>query len=194
MYIARFHIKGEVPYSQTRPLPLHVLESKAEDETSDAFDKRVWREKVDRDENGIVFIPPMAIKRMLEDAARGMGLKIKGRGNDAAGKYANRFKSGLMCIKGPSLGIHIDEVNYLDIFTSAPNDKRKRIWRRFPIIEKWECDVEVLVTDDRIEPSTVEKHVGYAGRHCGLGYWRASNGGLWGRFIMTEFSHEGIEE
>lgn len=58
----------------------------------------------------------------------------------------------------------------------------KRVWKCYPIIENWECDITVFVSDDTITEDVFKKVLMQAGTLIGIGRWRVRNRGNYGTF------------
>jgi hypothetical protein len=178
------HIVGVSPYSQSRA----IQSKKNTGEASDAFEERTWRERLHVNNEGNVFIPPMAIKNMLSDCARFLSESVPGKGKAT---YTKHFDAGIMVIQPADLGIKADEVKSERLF--VPSDGKKggstRVWKTFPFIQKWEADVEIILLDPILidKPEKVREYLGHSGKFIGLGRFRPRNGGFYGRFEVTEF-------
>src|SRR4030095_9315238 len=85
----------------------HYEVEKLQKESADEYEERTWREKAHYDEQMQLYIPPMAPKLCLENAARRMGIKIPGRRGMT---YTQCFVSGVLVLEGISLGILRDDV------------------------------------------------------------------------------------
>ena len=96
--IATFRIVGISSYSQSEP----ILIDREPNESHDDFRKRTWREFLHVDQNGMVFIPPGAIKNGVSEAAKFMDISVPGKGKN---KYTKHIEAGVACIKPIELGI-----------------------------------------------------------------------------------------
>lgn len=178
------HINGVSPYSQSRALQT----PKNTGETGEAHDNRVWRERLHVNEKGMVFIPPMAIKNMLSDCARFLGETVPGKGKST---YTKHFDAGIMVIQPCDLNIKADTIPCERLF--VPSDGKKgggaRVWKNFPFIQKWECDIEIILLDPILidKPAKVKEYLSHSGKFIGLGRFRPRNGGFYGRFEVTDF-------
>lgn len=70
------HLKSISPYSQSR---FHDTEKLAK-EAPDDYEARTWRDRMHSTDDGHVFIPPMAFKNCLSEAAKFLGRQVPGRG------------------------------------------------------------------------------------------------------------------
>lgn len=178
------HVKGVSPYSQSKG----TQSPRNTGEGADAHDTRIWRERMHVDDKGLVFIPPMAIKNMLSDCARFLSETVPGKGKAT---YTKHFDAGIMVIQPASLGILAADVKPERLF--VPSDGKKgggsRVWKSFPFIPKWECDIEIILLDPVLvdKPEKVKEYLGHSGKFIGLGRFRPRNGGFYGRFEVTDF-------
>jgi hypothetical protein len=178
------HINGVSPYSQSKA----ISSVKNTGEGHDAFEQRTWRERMHVDNDGVVFIPPMAIKNMLTDCARFLSESVPGKGKAT---YTKHFEAGIMVVTPAPVGVKADEVKGETLF--VPSDGKKgsgsRVFKTFPFIPKWEADLEIIILDPILEdkPEKVHEYLGHSGKFIGLGRFRPRNGGFYGRFEVTKF-------
>lgn len=181
MRIAIATLESVSPYSQGR----YVQEPKLEKELADDYEKRTWRHRMHADENGEVFIPPMAFKNCLSEIAKFLAEKIPGKGKAT---WTKHFEAGVLVVDPVPLGIKRDEV--VGEWLHVPSDGRRggstRVLRCFPRIDKWSGDVIFHVVDDTITPDVFQHHLEQAGKFIGLGRFRPRNNGYYGRFSVKE--------
>jgi hypothetical protein len=182
MKIAVITIKGISPYSQSKhhETPMHDKEGPED------YDRRTWREKLHYNKEGEVFIPPMAFKNCLSEIASFLGMKIIGKGNAT---YTKHFESGILITDPVMLGINMKEVESETLF--VPSDGKrgggKRVYRTFPVIrEGWTGKLTVYILDDTITKKVFEIHIKEAGKFKGVGRFRPSNNGFYGRFEVIK--------
>lgn len=177
-------IKGMTPYSASK----HVVEELMKGESKDAHEKRRWREKAHIDEHGEVYIPGVAFKLALDEAASLLNEKIPGKRNQT---WTGQFATGVVAMGDVHLGIHIDNVTPVEIFAHA-NGKRgagTRVSRVFPFIPSWEGELTMRIFNDTLPPDVFERFFEQAGLLAGVGRGRpitkspAGNG----RFRPTNF-------
>lgn len=173
--------------SQSKRIP----EKPREDRRTPAdYEEEMWRGRLNTNKDGEVVIPPMAIKNMLQDAAKFCGQQIPGKGKST---YTKHFESGVLCIGDPEILVRDDADNAIkadsvsgETFFVPSNGVRgdgKRVDKTFPIIQPgWTAEVTVHVLDEIITPSVFEYHLNAAGRFVGLGRFRPQKGGFYGRF------------
>jgi len=169
------------PYSQGR---FHN-EPKLDKETSEAYEKRTWRKRLHTTEGGMVFIPPMAFKNCLSEAARYLSVQIPGK---AKATYTKHFEAGVLVTEPLVLPIHADEVE--GEWMHVPSDGRrggtKRVLKCFPLIRKWSGDVTFYVFDDTVTMDVFRYHLEQAGKFIGIGRGRPRNNGYYGRFQVDD--------
>lgn len=175
-------LEGFAPYSQSRMFEAEALPS----ETKDVTEKRLWREKMTTDENGIVCIPAMALKQCFDAGAARLGLQIAGRGKTT---YTKFFVSDVTPFGDVSLGVHKDEVESIAINAHANGDRSSgtRVVRLFPLIRRWKGTARFALMGDTIPESIFERVVRYSGFSVGIGRFRPEKGGMNGRFKVDEF-------
>jgi hypothetical protein len=180
MRIAIAHLKSVSPYSQSRP----VQSVKTRDETHDEFDQRTWIERCHVDTSGQVFIPPMAFKNCIAEAAKYKSIQIPGKGKST---YTKHFEAGILCKEVMPLGVDVKDVKHERLFVPASGKRGdgKRVWKCFPIFHQWEGDVEFLILDEIIDNDVFEQHLIDAGQFIGIGRFRPRNNGYYGRFSVN---------
>ena len=66
MFVATVKLTSASPYSQSK----YIQEKKSRDETHDDFESRTWKQRCSVNDKGFVYIPPMAFKNALSEAAK----------------------------------------------------------------------------------------------------------------------------
>lgn len=178
--IARALIEGVSPYSPSRAHETPFLDR----ERHDDYEDRTWREKAHyREDDGRVFIPPMAFKFALDKAASQLSMKKKGTAT-----YTKHFISGVLCVEPLVLDITKDKVLCQRIYANADGKRGsgKRVWRKFPRVENWGGVVEYQILADEITEAIFRPHLIQSGATVGVGRFRPENGGFFGRFKVNE--------
>jgi hypothetical protein len=172
-------LRSTTPYSQSK----YVQAEKLPKEASDDYDARTWRERMHCDDDGDVYIPPMAFKNCLSDAAKYLSIQIPGKGKST---YTKHFEAGVLCVDPLMLGIKRDDVPMEALH--VPSDGRRggttRVVRRFPKIARWSGDVRFLVLDRTITQDVFRHVLEEAGSLIGIGRFRPRNNGYYGRFAV----------
>jgi hypothetical protein len=177
------------PYSQSRLFTKHDVPA-LEKESANDYDVRNWRHHQHADaKTGIVYIPPMALKNCLMEAAQYLGEKIPGKGNAT---WTKHFTAGLLCSEPVSLGVHKDKTES-ETFMCHADGKRgsgTRVARTFPVIREWTGTATFYVLDETITREVFARYIEEAGKFIGIGRFRPRNGGFYGRFFaeVTDWS------
>lgn len=184
--IATATLESVSPYSQSKHF---VIEKRTAQETHDAAERRLWRNRMHRNDDGCVFIPPMSFKLCLENAAQFRGDKVKGKGNAT---FTKHFKSGVMVVEPLQLSLKVDDVPGEELF--VPSDGKRgggsRVTKVFPLISGWGGKVNFIVLDETIDEDTFAATLADAGRFIGIGRFRPQNGGFYGRFAVKGIDWE----
>jgi hypothetical protein len=172
-------LKSVSPYSQSR----HYDTPKLDRELAKDYEARTWRDRLHTDKDGNVFIPPMAFKNALAEAAKFMGIQIPGKGKST---YTKHFEAGVLVVNPLPLGLSKDDVQGEWLF--VPSDGRRgsgsRVDKCFPVIPEWSGEVEFYVLDDIITEDVFRQHLEAAGQFIGIGRFRPRNNGYYGRFAV----------
>jgi hypothetical protein len=187
MRIATAELEGISPYSQSKHYEMEKLkrQSGATVETSKDYEERTWRERCHADDNGILFIPPMAFKNCLAEIAKYLSVQIPGKGKST---YTKHFEAGIMVLEGLPLGITKADVEgeWLFVPASGRRGDGKRVSKCFPLVRKWRGKVQFHVLDDTITPEVFEQHLREAGNFIGIGRFRPRQNGYYGRFKVVK--------
>lgn len=169
------------PYSQSR----HYTTEKKSKELPRDYEERTWRDRCHVNDKGHVFIPPMAFKNCLSEAAKFLSVQIPGKG---ASTYTKHFEAGILVMEPLVLPILKKDVQGEWLF--VPSDGKrgggKRVDKCFPIIHQWEGAVTFHVLDSIITEDVFEQHLQEAGNFIGIGRFRPRNNGYYGRFIVKK--------
>lgn len=180
MKIARVSLKSIAPYSQSR----HHATEKMDQEGSDDYEKRTWRGRMHVTEDGYVFLPPMAFRNCLSEAAKFLSVQIPGKGKST---YTKHFEAGLLIMDPIILPLRADEVEGEWLFVPADGKRGsgRRVYRCFPKILSWAGDLTIYVLDETITQQVLRYHLDKAGQFIGVGRFRPRNNGFYGRFEVT---------
>ncbi len=196
MRIATAFLKSASPFQYGKPVP----EKKQRDETHDAFEERTWIQRAHVNAEGNLFIPPMAFKNCLSEAAKYKSIQIPGKGKST---YTKHFEAGVMVVEPLVLPIQVGRLDTIDCSGDwtppdglvclplfVPADGRrgsgKRVWKKFPVLEKWEGVVNYIIMDEIIDNDTFEQHLIDSGQFIGVGAFRPRNNGSFGRFDVEK--------
>jgi len=183
------HLRSLSEYSQSR---FHNT-PKLEKESHADYEARTWKEKGHYTEDGHIFIPPMAFKNCLSEAAKYLGVQIPGRGKE---RYTKHFESGIWVVVPLVLPNKKDEIK--GEWLHLPSDGRRggttRVMKKFPLIPSWEGDVTFHIFDETITKEVFEYHLEQAGKFIGIGRFRPRNNGYYGRFAIDgEVKFENVD-
>lgn len=176
------------PYSQSRP---HNL-AKLDRENSADYEERTWRNRLHVNEAGNVFIPPMAFKNCLSEAAKFLSLQIPGKGKAT---YTKHFEAGVLVMDGLELPIKAEDAVGETLFLNADGKRGSgtRVWKTYPVIHAWEGDVTFWVLDETITEDVFRRVLTEAGNFIGIGRWRPRNNGMYGRFAVKAISWQAVD-
>lgn len=186
MVTATAVLKGTAPYSQSKVF----VSTKNAKETHDDFENRCWRERMHVDGDGVVFIPPNAMKNCLSEAAKYLQKKVPGAGKAT---YTKHFEAGVMCLDQISLGISASEVQPLRLHVPADGRRggTKRVWKNFPLIGAgWSGRAVFHILDPLVTEDVFREHLTEAGNFIGIGFFRPRNNGYYGRFVIDSLKWE----
>lgn len=183
-HIATARLKSVSPYSQSRPYTEPV---KGDRETSKDYEKRTWRERVHADDRGNVFIPPMAFKNSLSEAAKFISKQIPGKGKTT---YTKHFEAGVLVTEPVPLPVKKDDVPGEWLFLNADGKRGSgtRVWKCMPCISEWEGSVVFYVLDETITQEVFLEHLEASGQFIGIGRFRPRNNGFYGRFSVEDLA------
>jgi hypothetical protein len=179
MKIAVAHLKSVSPYSQSRNYDREI--PKLTKEGPQDYEDRTWRNRTHAGEDGKLFIPPMAFKNCLSDAAKYLSIQIPGKGKTT---YTKHFDAGIVVVEPMVLPITREKV--IGEWFHVPSDGKRgggrRVWRCFPVVHQWEGHQQFVVLDDTVTKDVFIDHLKQAGQFIGIGRFRPRNGGFYGRF------------
>ena len=165
------------PMSQSAPLQ-SVKEDK---ELHEDYEKRVWSERAHVDDDGYIFIPPMALKNCLMKVAKYLGEQIPGQGKKT---WTAKFTSGVMTVAPLVTDVKVEDMDgeWLFVPSDGTPGGGKRVWKKFPFIRQWTGVIEFYILDEVITKDVFERHLEQAGSFIGVGRFRPERGGYYGRF------------
>lgn len=177
MKIATVKLSSCSPYSQSR----HYEDVRLPKEGPDDHERRTWRERMHVDANGVAYIPPMAFKNCLSEAAKFLSIQIPGKGKST---FTKHFEAGVLVLEPMSLGVKAEDVagEWLFVPASGRRGDGKRVSRCFPLFPEWQGEVVFHIFDDTITKEVFVEHLREAGRFIGIGRFRPRNNGFYGRF------------
>jgi len=180
MHIASARLKSVSPYSQSR---YHAIPRDPK-ETDGDHERRTWRERCHSTDDGRIFIPPMAFKNCLSEAAKFLGKQIPGKGKST---YTKHFEAGVLVLEPLVLPLRKEEVEgeWLHVPSDGVRGSGKRVMKCFPLIRQWEGEVTFHILDNLITEDVFLEHLEEAGKFIGIGRFRPRNNGFYGRFEVV---------
>jgi len=177
MVIAEATLKSISPYSQSR---FHNI-PKLEKEGPDDHEARTWQNRVHANDSGNVYIPPMAFKNCIAEAAKFLSVQIPGKGKST---YTKHFEAGIMVLDPLVLPIKKEDVEgeWFHVPADGRRGGAKRVLKCFPVIRQWAGTVAYHIIDETITENTFNYHLEQAGMLIGMGRFRPRNNGFYGRF------------
>jgi hypothetical protein len=181
VYVAELESISPISFSKNVNVPHLDGEGPAD------YEVRTWRERMHADSDGHVMITPMMFKNALSAAAKYLGEKIVGEGNK---KWTKKFESGVMVLDPVVLPIKKDDVSGESLFVPSDGVRggTKRVNRIFPRIDSWKGTVKFIIIDESLTSSDdkiFRRHLDAAGNFIGLGRFRPSQNGFYGRFKVN---------
>lgn len=181
MKTAIAHLKSASPYGQSK----HITAPKKDKESARDYEARTWRERLHVNKDGFVYIPPMAYKNCISEAAKYLSIQVPGKGKAT---FTKHFESGVLVIDPLVLPIKKEQVEGVWLF--LPSDGKrgggKRVDKCMPSIPEWEGKVTFLILDETITQDIFTEVLTEAGKFIGIGYFRPRNNGYWGRFSVED--------
>lgn len=150
-------------------------------ESHEAYDKRIWRERIWHDAAGNCYIHPSALKFALVSTCQFLSFQIPGKGKAT---FTKHFNAGVLVMDPIMLGITQDKLRSELVYchVTGKRGEGKRVWRTYPMVDQWETEAKLYITDDVLTEKVVERVLEQAGQFNGLGRFRPQNGGFLGRF------------
>ena len=183
MITAIASLKSVSPYGQSRNYEMDV--PKKEKESSKDYESRTWKNRLHVTTDGKVFVPPMAFKNCLSEAAKFLWQQIAGKGKAT---YTKHFEAGVLSPEPLVLSVLAKDVEGLWLFVPASGRRGdgKRVWKCFPVLREWSGDVTFLIFDETITQDVFRYHLEQAGKFIGVGFFRPRNNGYFGRFSVEK--------
>jgi hypothetical protein len=180
-------LQSLTPYGQSR----FIGKIKPPTQASNDFEQATWRERLHYDEETKeVYIPPMAFKNCLSEAAKYLAIQVPGKGKTT---YTKHFEAGVLVSDPLPLGITRDEVSGTPLLLNADGRRGSgtRVQRTMPTIPSWKGEVTWHILDQTISLEVFYRVLKEAGSLIGIGFFRPRNNGFWGRFKLVKLSWAG---
>lgn len=181
MKTATVTLRGVSPYSQSK----HYSTDKLPKELPKDFEARTWRDRLHTNEAGEVFIPPMAFKNCLSDAAKFLSIQIPGKGKST---YTKHIEAGVLVTDALVLPVKKEDVKgeWLFVPSDGTRGGGRRVEKCFPIIHQWGGEVTFYVLDETVTEDVFKNILEQAGAFIGIGRFRPRNNGFYGRFKVEK--------
>lgn len=181
MKIATATLKSVSPYSQSK----HYITDKLDKEIPQDYEARTWRDRLHINKDGFVFIPPMAFKNCLSEAAKFLSIQIPGKGKAT---YTKHFEAGVLVTDPLILPLKKDDVDgeWFFVPSNGIRGGGTRVNKCFPIIHEWSGKVNFIVLDETVTEDVFKDALNDAGRFIGIGRFRPRNNGFYGRFNVEK--------
>ncbi len=181
MKVCTVELSAVSPYSQSK----FYQTPKLQKELAKDYEERTWRDRLHVDKNGVVYIPAMALKNCIAEAAKFLGRQIPGKGKST---YTKHFEAGILVLENVSLGVKKSDVDGEWFFVPADGKRGggKRVMKCFPVIPQWTGTAVFHVLDETITEDVFLEHLKEAGNFIGIGRFRPRNNGFYGRFSVGD--------
>ena len=200
LQICTVKLEGKTPLLFGKQVDREEFPKEAK-EGDDDYEKRTWRERTHFEmdgnggEDGPLYVPARAFKKLLENTAKYKSEKIKGKGNRT---WTANFKAGISVEADMVLDPPVLKSEVKGMWRSVPSDGKpggaKRVKRCFPIVAPpWKGEIRIMLIDPQIKKDKVEEYLREGGMLNGLGMWRPQNGGSYGRFAVKSVEWEEVE-
>lgn len=179
--------KVKVRIEGISPLLMHRFPVGEEDKESKVRNRTQTKDDVEsylyQDEEGKLVQPATHLIASLKKA--GAKFQIPGQGKLT---FKNLMGSGAVIIE-PDMILHENQKWEIDrrpvVIRSGA--QRSRIVRSRPMLKEWALVFNIEYDEDEIPKSVLNEVLVYAGKRVGIGDFRPSVGGSFGRFIVTQF-------
>jgi hypothetical protein len=134
-----------------------------------------------RSTDGPCFIPAEQIRGALITAGSYVKAKVGGRSKSMKVIVAAMF------MVSPE-EIHLPEYDAIDKRSAVNRNIKGRVIVVRPRWNQWSAEFTLSVDEDSITKDTIQQIIEYAGKYVGIGSFRPTNNGLFGRFELTEIA------
>lgn len=179
------HLESSTPYSQSR----FIMSTKPSKMKHDEWEEQSWRQRgweiTTGPDKGKMYIPAQQFKNALIEAAKYLGMKVRGKGQAT---YTKHFTSGILIENDLVLPVKLAECEADTVMVSADGKPggAKKVMKHFPLVQQWEGALTFIVIDETIDREVFEQHMIHAGALVGIGRWRRSKNGRYGAFRIAK--------
>ncbi len=134
-----------------------------------------------RSVDGPCFIPSDQIRGSLIGAGSYVKAKVGGRS-----KSMKQIVAAMFMVSPEQ--IHIPEYDAIDKRSAVNRNVKARVIVVRPRWNQWSAEFTLSVDEDSITIETITQIIEYAGKYVGIGSFRPTNNGLFGRFNLISIS------
>lgn len=182
----KIEIEGVTPYMQHRmdDTKLETWEKKRgriierDDVNKEDLVRAMFHAYLDEKEKP--YLPGEHIRGALINAGSFIKSKV---GNSR--KSMKNIVAGMFFINPEQIAL--PEKFSIDKRSAVNKNIKARVITVRPKWEKWTAKFELWVDNDTITKETVQEILQYAGQYCGIGSFRPTNNGMFGRFKVNKF-------
>jgi len=177
-------IEGTSPLLMNRPNQLDIGDKSKTSKRETQTPKEIAEGKVYFDSEENIYLPATWFQGAIVEA--GKKKKMMGKGS-AKATYSK--------VCGSSVEINPFEIELKEkwevfsILAVNPTTKGKNVLHR-PLFKKWKVDFEVTFDEEDIEVPVMKEIFDIAGRSVGVGDWRPSKKGRFGKFQVTSWKEK----
>lgn len=180
-------IKGVTPYMQHRMDDIKLEEWEKKRgliiEREDVAKEDIVRAEYHcyRNGNGKCFIPA----DQLRGSFIGAGSMVKGKVGSGRSKSMKQVVAAMFMVTPDH--IEIPDFDTIDKRSAVNKNVKARVMVIRPKWTEWEAEFKLNVMNDTITSETVKSIIENAGDYIGIGSFRPTNNGMFGRFQVEEF-------
>ena len=188
--ICKVTIRGTAPYSQSRKVDPRFPRGK--DESYEAWEDRVWRERVHTADDGdSITIPAHALHQAMVVGAQ-KGRLVPQVRNSSRERLAGRLETGVMVLGEATTDMRKSAAQKITILAHSNGDRKAkkatRVERSYPAWDAWTATFEVALVDESLTLDDLREALRWAGLVCGLGRFRPECMGHNGRFVIQSLA------
>lgn len=185
MKIYKVEIKGTTPYMQ------HRMDDKKLEDWEKERGKIIERDNIAKEDliraefhcyrnNGEYFLPAEHIRGALINAGAFVKAKV---GNSR--KSMKNIVAAMFFVK--PLEIKMPDFDEIDKRSAVNRNIKGRVIVIRPKWNNWRAKFNLMIDNDTITDGTIKSILEYAGKYVGIGSFRPTNNGMFGRFEIEEF-------
>ena len=177
-------IEGITPLLMNRPSQLDIGDKSKTAKRETQTPTEIAEDKIYKDSDDKIYIPATWFQGCIVEA--GKQKKMLGKGSSKA-TYSK--------VAGSSVEINPFEIELnskwkvFSILAVNPTTRGKNVLHR-PQFDKWKIDFEVTFDEETIEVPVMKELFDIAGRVVGVGDWRPSKKGRFGKFQVTSWKEK----